>query len=170
MVKKGFSLAEALIVMAIVSILFAFGAKVITTKPKPIKASYPHGYFECYLDGGVMKQRYVRENIPDSDNPPVVDVCEFEPPFGAAYFNINAYGSAYYTSSEPNITNKLFINVGAESIQISSNGGLMTINSTDTGTGLENQKQSIKLFFEIMYPDSEMYNNGAMRSGIMISW
>lgn len=35
--KKGFSLAEALVVMAVVSIFFAAVTKVITTRPKKTK-------------------------------------------------------------------------------------------------------------------------------------
>lgn len=51
--KKGFSLAEALVVMAVVSIFFAAVTKVITTRPKKPKQANLHGYYECYVDGGM---------------------------------------------------------------------------------------------------------------------
>ena len=77
MVKKGFSLAEALVVMAIISIFFAAASKIITTRPKPPKQVNQHGYYECYLNvyqtinaAGQQvtvsrpTQRYVRNNVP----------------------------------------------------------------------------------------------------------
>ena len=76
MVKKGFSLAEALVVMAIISIFFAAASKIITTRPKPPKQVNQHGYYECYLNvyqtinaAGQQvtvsrpTQRYVRNNV-----------------------------------------------------------------------------------------------------------
>ena len=63
MVKRGFSLAEALVVMAIISIFFAAATKIITTRPKPKIQVNPHGYFECYKLGGTQYQRSVREQL-----------------------------------------------------------------------------------------------------------
>ena len=54
--KKGFSLAEALVVMAVVSIFFAAVTKVITTRPKKPKQANLHGYYECYVDGGMYER------------------------------------------------------------------------------------------------------------------
>ena len=52
--KLGFSLMEALVSMLILSVFFAATAKVITKKKKPEKIVYPHGYYECYYDGGSL--------------------------------------------------------------------------------------------------------------------
>ena len=161
MVKKGFSLAEALIVMAIVAILFACASKVITTKPKQSKQVAPHGYFECYLDGGTLKQHQVRENMmTDSYS---VETCLFEPPAGIAFFNINSYSPVAYSDFQPNINVNLTIRVTNSGITIQSPTATLNLYNNDSS-------QNVRNFFSVLYPDSKVYNNGMIRKGVMISW
>lgn len=164
MVKKGFSLAEALIVMAIVAILFACASKVITTRPKQNKQVTSHGYFECYRDGTSLKQRYVREGAAEPERD-VSGHCTFKPPSGVAFFSLNSINPPY-SEFQPNITRTLQIQVQDNSITISPQGSLTESYDITSNDNEDNMKN----YFNMMYPDSELYNNGASRSGLMISW
>ena len=171
MVKNGFSLAEALVVMAIISIFFAFASKVITTKPKAIKQDTPHGYFECYRNGstGPLMQNYVYEVV--IKEPEEVSACKFKPPVGAAFFNINVYGR-FYSAFEPNITNEISITVAPHTgyIQMTVDGSAVSLPSNSSSADYEQLKERIKVFLESKYPESGLYNNGSFNNGIMISW
>ena len=158
MVKKGFSLAEDLIVMAVISIFFAAAARIITTKPKTQRQNNPHGYYECYYTGS-LHQRYVREGVATETES--VSKCTFDPPNGVAFFNINTYGSTCFSGFEPNINKSI-------DISINSNGDIVLSNTYK----LENNDtvENAKVFFETLYPDSEIYNNGIYRTGVMFSW
>ena len=161
--KNGFSLAEALVVMVIVAILFAAITKVITTKPKPKAPSNPHGYYECYRKGGGLEQRYVREGVETEAKS--VSTCEFVPPGGIAFFNINSYSPDHcYTSFQPNINNNIKITFDENSV--------ITIANKDTEYALEGNEDpdNTKSYFEAIHPDSMIYNNGSYRTGIMFSW
>lgn len=157
--KKGFSLAEALVVMVIISIFFAAAAKVFTTRPKPKKQLNIHGYYECFNSGG-LHQRYIRDGV---ESPTVaVGVCTFEPPVGVSFFNINSFSPIPHSSFEPNVNNNLTISVGS-SINISADG-----KSASLGNGASSEE--VRIFLGTMYPESELYNGGAIRSGVIISW
>ncbi len=164
MVKRGFSLAEALVVMVIISIFFAAAAKVITTKPKPKKQVNTHGYFECYRkDGGGLFQRYVREGVPTEEES--VSICTFEAPTGVGFFNLNSYSPVAHSSMEPNINTRLTINVGSN-ITVNSSNGTYTLTGTD-GVTQETQRK----FFGSIYRDSMVFNEGGnVRAGVIISW
>lgn len=161
MVKKGFSLAEALVVMAIISIFFAAASKIITTKPKPRKQVNAHGYYECFQNGGTLAQRYYKDGI--TTNTETVAQCVFQPPPGIAFFNINSYGSVYHSSFEPNISNAITINFSASNVQLSSSTGTLALSSNST-------ESDIRMFISTLYPGSKMYNGGAIRRGVLISW
>ena len=158
MVKKGFSLAEALVVMAIISIFFAAASKIITTKPKIKKQINAHGYYECYYSGG-HKQKYMRDGVASPLES--VSECKFEPPAGIAFFNINS-SDPCYSSFQPNINNVL---------TISLIGNITIQSETQTTTLSSNTDCSdIQMFFSTLYPKSEIYNNGAILKGVFISW
>lgn len=174
MVKKGFSLAEALVVMAIISIFFAAASKIITTRPKPPKQVNQHGYYECYLNvyqttnaAGQQvtvtrpTQRYIRNGVPTAAEE--VATCKFEPPNGIAFFNINSYGSIFHSSFEPNIKNTIDITFSNVSIRLNSDTGLLYLNNNST-------EENVKMFLSTLYPDSHIYNNGNIRTGVIISW
>lgn len=157
--KNGFSLAEALVVMVIISIFFAVGAKVFTTRPKPKKQINSHGYYECFQGGG-LQQRYVRDGVETPTQS--VARCTFEPPTGIAFFNINSFSPVAHSSFEPNINNTLTISVGG-GISISGDGKSISLASNAS-------QDEIRMFLKSLYPDSKLYNNGSIRTGIMISW
>lgn len=58
-IKFGFSLAEALVSMLVLSLFFMATAKIITLKQKDAKTNNISGYFECYVDNGDLKQHFV---------------------------------------------------------------------------------------------------------------
>ena len=162
MVKKGFSLAEALVVMAIISIFFAAASKIITTKPKVKKQINAHGYYECYYLGG-HKQKYVRDGVASPLQS--VSECKFEPPAGIAFFNINSFNSfnSCHSSFQPNINNALTISLGGSGVVIRSDTETLAL-SNNTNCS------DIRMFFSTLYPKSEMYNNGVILKGVFISW
>lgn len=171
MVKRGFSLAEALVVMAIISIFFAAGAKIITTRPKVKTQINPHGYFECYKVGGTQYQRSVREELEVERKAAIP--CVFTPPSGTAFFSIITYGpgNLYHSSFEPNINNTLKITMTTNSVTLASDSSTARyeLNADDEEDNNDTQ-QNAKIFFETMYPDSMIYNGGAYNQGVMISW
>lgn len=176
MVKKGFSLAEALVVMAIISIFFAAAGKIMTQKPKPIKQQNPHGYFECYLDGATLKQSSA---IEEAATDPIVaegEVCTFEPPKGVAFFNVNTYGRAFYSDFEPNVNNTINIKINTASttddfITIYKDSKTFVIKAADAlSTNFRNEQESAEVYFQAIHPKSQIYNNGNVRTGIMFSW
>ena len=177
MVKKGFSLAEALVVMAIISIFFAAAGKIMTQKPKPIKQQNPHGYFECYLDGATLKQSSAIEEAATDPIDAEGGVCTFEPPKGVAFFNVNTYGRAFYSDFEPNVNNtiNIRINNGADAkdfVTIYNGSNTFTIEPAAEPYTIEfrNQKESAEVYFQAIHPKSQIYNNGNVRTGIMFSW
>lgn len=176
MVKKGFSLAEALVVMAIISIFFAAAGKIMTQKPKPIKQQNPHGYFECYLDGGTLKQSSAIEEAATDPIDAEGGVCTFEPPKGVAFFNVNTYGRAFYSDFEPNVNNTINIKINTASttddfITIYKDSKTFVIKAADArSTNFRNEQESAKVYFEAIHPKSQIYNNGNVRTGIMFSW
>lgn len=168
MVKKGFSLVEALLVMVIISILFAAGTKVITTRPKPMAQTTPHGYYECYNDSG-LKQRYVREGAENAQEQ-AVSQCIFEPPVGAAVFNLTSYSPILHSSFEPNINNKLNVSISG-GITLSTNAaaaGVDGMNSISLEPNADGEE--IRQTLKVLYPKSKLYNEGQIRSGIIIGW
>ncbi len=54
--KKGFSLAEILVSMLILSLFFLAGAKVFTRKEKTEVMKKVHGFYECYWNGNQLYQ------------------------------------------------------------------------------------------------------------------
>ena len=173
MVKKGFSLAEALVVMAIISIFFAAASKIITTRPKPPKQVNQHGYYECYLNvyqtinaAGQQvtvsrpTQRYVRNNVATAAEEVS---CSFEPPNGIAFYNINSYGPVFHSSFEPNIKNTIQITFTGAGIILKSDTGTLDLQSNST-------QENVKMFLNTLYPDSHIYNNVNIRAGVIISW
>lgn len=151
---------EALVVMAIISIFFAAASKIITTKPKPPKQVNSHGYYECYVNGG-LNQRYVRDGIGTALQS--VATCTFEPPGSIAFFNINTYGPVYHSSFEPNINNKLTISISGSSIKIDSDNGTLNLSNNST-------ENDVRMFLETLYSNSGIYNDGSIRQGVIISW
>lgn len=173
MVKKGFSLAEALVVMAIISIFFAAASKIITTRPKPPKQVNQHGYYECYLNvyqtinaAGQQvtvsrpTQRYVRNNVATAAEEVS---CSFEPPNGIAFYNINSYGPVFHSSFEPNIKNTIQITFSCVEL-------LSKFNAPVSDLSIIPVFVNVKMFLNTLYPDSHIYNNGNIRAGVIISW
>lgn len=166
MVNKGFSLVEALVVMAVISVLFAVSTKVITTKPKPAMEESVHGYYEC-VSGSFEK--YNRDGV----ETPLqrVSECKFEPPIGASFFNVSAADATRnfcYTGYEPNINNKLSFRIKYKNVTIISENPYMEQElplDHDTCTDVKN-------FFKTSYPDVEMFNSAVekMNPGVFISW
>ena len=60
--KKCFSIAEALVSMLIISIFFIATSKVMTKKQRPDISESPHGFYECYVVNGNLKQKYAYES------------------------------------------------------------------------------------------------------------
>ena len=85
-INAGFSLAEVLIAMLIMSVFYVATTKVMTTKQKPQIQEYPHGYYECYDNGGLTEHRVDLGRT--SIQPRLVTDCNFNAPTGLPVFNI----------------------------------------------------------------------------------
>ena len=162
MVKRGFSLAEALIVMAILSIFFAFGAKVITTPQKQRSEGANHGYFECWKTGSsYLSERYVLNGAVSSTREQI-NTCIFDARPGTAMFMLrgNVAGN-YYNTYEPNINNTLNITFTNTS---------MLINGSEVALDDDYDANDYEAQLGADYEDSMLYNNGNPREGVIIFW
>lgn len=168
MVKKGFSLTEALVVMAVLAIFFAFGAKVITTKPKSGNQSVTHGIYECYQSGGKTYQHYTLAN--NTPVPQEVTKCEFTPRLGAPVFNINAYitSTNCYSGNEPNINETFEVNFASGAIELKTDSATVSL-TKDTDYN-DISCSEIMTYVKLVHPRSKIYNEGNPLKGLIISW
>ena len=89
--KKGFSLAEMLLVLLILSFLIVSLAPIAYKQiPKKTDRS-SHGRFECYYEGDQLME-YTADEIYGPTTPKAVTKCEFNPPASSSFFIIQAIG------------------------------------------------------------------------------
>ena len=87
----GFSMAEMLVVMLIMSFI-AIGIPAIHFKKTELKTKRSlHGRYECYYNGNTLMQYQVNEEGAE-DGPRAVTECSFIPPRNAIFFLIHAVG------------------------------------------------------------------------------
>ena len=100
-----FTLAEVLVAMLIMSLFFMATSKVMSIKQKPIFQEYPHGYYECYNNGGLKEHRVDGGTETITMNTPV-GMCNFFAPKGLPIFNINVVhpNKGFYTTTETQVT------------------------------------------------------------------
>ena len=100
LLKAGFSLAEVLIAMLIMSIFYVATTRVMTTRQKPQVQENPHGYYECYVNGGLTEHRVDMGRT--TIQPHGVASCVFNPPKGLPFFNVYIAipGIGFYSSPE----------------------------------------------------------------------
>lgn len=163
MVKKGFTLSEALIVMAIMSIFFAFAAKTVTTKPRPKRETNIHGYYECVNNNG-WKERYVIENNVTAAKD-IEGSCIFQLRPGIGLFWIQAkVGENYYNITEPNVN---------QNLRITFNSGRLNINGTTIEPNEGMEEENLINHLRATYSDSMLCNDNNCENplnGIIISW
>ena len=159
--KSGFSLAEALISMLVVSVFFMATSKIITTKPKKEIEQSKHGYFECYVEDNVMKQK--RSDGSFGATPVTVasgHPCRFTPPNGVAFFVIYALnttedvGKGFYVSQESQINSE----DGIEEITIDSDELTHFQDYMDEAGKPNTSIYPLINFFESSYPSSSIYH------------
>ncbi len=173
--KKGFSLAEALISMLILSIFFGIAAKMVTQRPKQEYIVSPHGFFECYKDtDGTIK---VNGTGLDS---PTTGTCEFTPAKNTSVYNLvlYSYGCVYYrilyemnykirvTFEDSKFTITDIDNEKKEIITI-SDGKIREDNIKDSYELID--ENNFKTEVELVTPKAETKNK-LESTGIYISW
>lgn len=104
--KNGFTLAEMLVSMLVVSVLFAVSTKLLTHKPPVQTVTNPHGFFECYYKEGELYTHSMKGQAEVEPKP--AKNCNFEPQLGLAFINIHYYDphisedeKSYFNSQEP---------------------------------------------------------------------
>jgi len=97
--KKGFTIAEVLVVMAILGIFAIAAAATFTKKQQRPSAISPHGQFECYVkaDGKVYQKTTIEKNAQaeqqKGDVGTPTGVCSFTPPTSkVAYYMVALVG------------------------------------------------------------------------------
>ena len=158
--KPGFSLAEALVSMLVLSIFFVASSRIITTKPKKEVQMNRHGYFECFKDhSGVMKQKrcdgsYAGDLIRVEDG-----VCRFTPPRGIAFVVIYALNNgAFYTWTEPQFNSDRGNDdeITIDESDLANFQANMEFQEEDPSGGNSNMAP-LKNFFQSSYPSSSIY-------------
>lgn len=92
--KGGFSMAEMLVVMLVLTIVFLAATPLMVRRVKKETTKPEHGSFECYYDeNDVLHQVQRDENAHViSESTPADGTCTFTPKRGTMFFIINAVG------------------------------------------------------------------------------
>lgn len=168
--KNGFSLAEALISMLILSIFFLATSKVMTTKQKPDEQVNPHGFYECYVrNGNQLVQRRASESNVTAEQ--FVDSCTFTPSQGIAYVTIYAVRNSndIIMAVEPQFNNPID---EISSVAALRNFGNQLDNAEENDLDIEN----LRNYLEISYPRSGLLgiiNDGTYNNNdpaLFIGW
>ena len=170
--KFGFSLAEALVSMLILSVFFVATSKIITTKPKQEVQSNKHGYFECYYDGEQLKQK--RSDGSYAGEPVAVSsACYMTPPAGIDFVIIYALNNGrFYNCQEPQFSG----DNGSDEVKI-TDSDLRHFQDymEDAGDG-DTDMNILANFFAMSYPSSSIYeklrtsNNEYIGPAVFICW
>lgn len=170
MFKAGFSLAEALVVMLVLSVFLAASSKVITKKRPVELASYVHGQYECWNSGGTYYQQYVFEGTPSTEQK--VSSCKFIPRINASVYHIYMFFDKenYYQTEANNITKDITIkSLSASTIVLeNSDGSVQEYTKDQEGVSVGEIKEAL----EFLYPDSNILTEtfGSNRPSILIAW
>lgn len=85
--KNGFSLAEALISMLVVSMFFLATSKIMTHREPDDIISHSHGFCACYFESGSLKMDCVANNSPVRTTTPT-NKCTINLPRDAIMYNL----------------------------------------------------------------------------------
>ena len=93
-IKGGFSLAEMLLVLMILSFLTIAMAPFVVKKVNKKTARAPHGRYECYIDETTGKtMQYLANENGAVTGPVEVAACTFSTPKKASFFIVQAIGA-----------------------------------------------------------------------------
>lgn len=148
--KSGFSIAEALVAMLVLSTFFVVTSKVVNIKPKQEVAVNPHGFFECYDENGVTGEQYVLsgqvQQLPEDRRG---HDCRFIPPNNIPYVIIYVVSEGqYYNTIQPQFTNEILLD--------KNNLSNFYQNFDEPATGNQNLNE-FKNFLGQTYPQSNIY-------------
>ena len=113
-VKRAYSMLEMFMVMIIVSIIIMSIPVAVKKVNNVTDAKVAHGRFECWIEGGKIKQYYVEKSpfgkISSQEPTNAGKYCTFNPPRNTNYIMISAVGgggSGAKLSNNPNSRNKV---------------------------------------------------------------
>lgn len=86
--KAGFSLAEVLVAMLIMSVFYMATAKVMTVKQRHETHENPHGYYECIGNSAPFSVHRVDSTIETIPAGTSETECEFVPISGIPFYNV----------------------------------------------------------------------------------
>ena len=180
-VRSGFSLAEILVAMLVMSIFFMATTKVITIKQKPALEESPHGYYECTDSPGSTDMNFhehrvdsSRETIPANSSD--VDFCTFVPPKNIPLFNVYVYSSTkgFLSTSEAQISEDSADFRGANVLLDYYLSDDPSLAQTINGADLNNRIAQFKLFLRTSYPQSMLSKSWTgtrpPRNTVFITW
>ena len=162
--KFGFSLAEALVSMLVLSMFFMATSKIISTKPKSENITYIHGFFECYTDGGRVMQKLAQENAVTTPKAAPGGTCTFTPPKGIDFVIIYALNDSdggvtkFYTSTDPILDGDSI--TGSDKVTITSAQLANFQDYLEESEGTEQGNDQINEFINFLamsHPKSSLY-------------
>lgn len=182
--KRGFSLAEILISMLIMSVAFMALTKVITQKPKKLMEKTPHGFYECYKTNGVLHEDRTRNNILQPENPDVTN-CTFDPPKGVYYVNVHYIGmvpsegagavNKYYNAPEAMFDSQVTFSDPSDILSDIPEEFLTESGSYNYTRNFEQDSNMFKAYLELSHQQSQIYQNwkntgNAPENALFIAW
>ena len=90
--KKGFSLAELMVVLLLVSLLASALIPIVTKKHLTLPKRSEHGAYMCYYKDGKLFEKKTVNKYSGQSEEKQVENCVFTPPAKALYFQISAVG------------------------------------------------------------------------------
>lgn len=172
-IKLGFSLAEVLVSMLIMSVMFLALTKIMTQKPKKQMERTPHGYYECYRTAdGTLHEDRTKNNVFVAENTNI-QRCEFEPPKGVYYINfhyINSNRPVYYNTQQVIFDETAIFNDPSDGTAAIPQSEL-----TYEAANFNNDMNMFKTYLEISHPQSRIYtrwinSNSPPVNALFIAW
>ena len=168
--KNGFSLAEMMISMLIISLFFVAATKLITHKKPQEELKQPHGFFECYYSGGRLYTHTMQGQTETSAV--AAPNCNVDLRSDIKFINIHYInGNTYFNTQEPFFE---------KSLKLSNPTDLQTyyykqyFDGTETNTDVYHSKDEFKAYLAKSHPQSNIYKQwvgGASPQIVLfISW
>lgn len=174
--KKGFSIAETLIVLIIMSVVFGATAKILTKKRPNDAIVHQHGQYECWLNGSNYISRYIIEGQ-EAIQTENTTGCSFKPNLDISLYHVylvyrNQRGFNLMTIH--NIAQEMNITFTSQNIvienKITEEKSLYGPDPIEEGKGDYN---AFKTSIEQMYSNLNLISQGdagKISHGVLIVW
>lgn len=148
---------EALVSMLILSLFFLASSRAITQKQTVEIQKNPHGYYECYVNGGTWEHLSISNVF---TKPVPTNNCEFTPPVGVTFFNVHYFdGTEYFNSQQIILNEKITLGGpgGIASAAMSDSVATDDMTPQEQARAIQERNWEFKTYLEMTHPSSNIY-------------